>query len=105
MLWSKIQRVLNPNCPYKIRQGARMDMSCSTYIALFNSQNLPREYISRQDKRSVKMTFTSFTQPDYLLGNNWHKKKWVDTKNKNITTNEMEVLFCTAEEVSEYNTD
>lgn len=45
------------------------------------------------------MTFTSFRQLDYLLGQNWHKRKWVDTKDKNITANEMEIQFCTPSEV------
>ena len=37
MLRNKLQHILNPHRPFKIRQGASMDMSCLTYIALFDT--------------------------------------------------------------------
>lgn len=76
-----------------------MDMFCSTYIALFDTQNLPQEYISHGNKHSVKMTFTSVKQLDYLLGKNWNIRKWYHQKDGETLANQMEIQFRTPLEV------
>ena len=100
MLRSRIQHVLNPHRPPKIR-GTQMDMSCSTFIALFDTQNtIHKHYFSRLKKRYARIVVHNAEQLSYLLGDNWYKRKWVDTKDGNIITNHMEIIFRSQDEVS-----
>lgn len=96
----RIQHVLNPHRPPKIR-GTRLDMSCSTFIALFDSQTtIHKHYFSHLNKRYARIVVHDAEQLSYLLGDNWYKRKWIDTKNVNVITNHMEVIFRSQDQVS-----
>ena len=100
MVRERIQHILNPNRPRRIRRSAGMDMSCSTYIALFDTQkHINKEYIERSKKRSVKMEITYPEQLEYLLGEGWHQREWAMNSSGDVT-NCIQILFPSTSEAS-----
>lgn len=79
----------------------RMDLTNSSFIALFDTQNnIKKEYCIRANNVYVRMIFTHSSQLQYLLGENWDERKWFDIVNdQHIPINHLKIIFCSDEEV------